>query len=196
MAKHPLAGLDKTHWGSWLQPLDRFTLFDLIKTLSSCSASTTNIHSVTRTCTEDRNTCILYNWLDTSCSIMKGQNGCVTYVNKGASYSGWSNLGRAMQRLILFSTDIRLHLAERCLERQACPAIWNSIVWGNVDSMDDSTKQASKHMGEGLGLMLKRPEPNSCYTKAPKSFLCGEVERQKGGGKTRLCLTTKWLHST
>lgn len=39
--------------------------------------------------------------------------------------------------------------------------------------------------GGGIGVLtLKRSESNSCYAKAPKRFLYGEVEMQKGGGAT------------
>lgn len=103
MVKHPLAELDKTHWGSWLQPLDRFTLFDLIKTLSLWSASTTNTNRLASISTI-WNTCILYSWNSSS----KRQNVGLTYVNERASYSGWSNVGRALANPIQYTHALTL----------------------------------------------------------------------------------------
>lgn len=110
------------------------------------------------------------------------------YADEGASHSEWNDSGITMQRLIPFRAHIRSHLAERRSQRQSGPAMWNSIVWGNADSMwMIPPSRPLDTLGGGIGgSMLKRPEPNSCYTKAPKSFLCGEVERE-GKGKTHGC---------
>lgn len=185
MTQHPLAGLDKAHWGSWLQLLDRFTLFDLIKTLSLCSVPNTNTHIQRHT---HKYTCMMHNLCEGYMDYINGQNICLKYANEEVPHSQESNVLRAMQRLIPFRarapTCTCSNLAEWHFERQPGPAIWNSIVWGNVDSMDDSAKQTSGCVGGGIGVLtLKRSESNSCYAKAPKRFLYGEVETQRRGGR-------------
>lgn len=71
------------------------------------------------------------------------------YVDEGASYSDWNNLGKAMQRLIPFNTGTYAYLAERRSEGQV-GHVKQYCVGQCRQYVDASTKQTTECMGEGL----------------------------------------------